>query len=87
MYYLSDLEDGDATATMSVVVNDLQAVPRLSLQPHRVPARPQSHPVPDSLTVRQTGLQSEAANQDKLGVLLPGSLHTTTLSSTENWPE
>ena len=73
-YDLTDLEDRDATATMSVVVDDLQAGPPLSLQPHRGPARPQSHPVPHSLTVLQAGLQSEAASQDKLGVLRPGAL-------------
>ena len=82
--YLSYLEDRDATATMSVVVNNLQAVPPLSLQPHRVSARPQSHPVPDPLTVLEAGLQSEAAFQDKLCVLLPGPLDSTTLTSTDN---
>ena len=82
-YDLTDLEDRDATATMSVVVDDLQAGPRLSLQPHRGPARPQSHPVPHSLTVLQAGLQSEAASQDELRVLLSGPLHSTTISYTD----
>ena len=76
--YWSDLEDGDATAPVSVVVNNLQAVPPLSLQPHALPPWPQSHPVPLPLTLLQAGLQGEAPGQDKLGVLLPGGLNTTT---------
>ena len=71
---MSDLEDGDPPAAMSVVVNNLQAVPPLPPQPDRVPARPQTHPVPHSLTLLEAGLQSEAAGQDKLRVLRPGTL-------------